>query len=901
MARPLGRALGAAFLALALLAALLLPLGPLPPLGPTFNPTRGVLAQAWQPVPGRLQLPGLRRPVVVDFDRWGVPHVFAQNDHDLFMAQGYLTARERLLEMELIRRQSEGRLAEILGPAALPSDELQLALGLWRTAQASARRIARQEPGIYGELQAYADGVNAWIRQASGNGRLPALFRLLGFRPAAWTVADSLVVQAFMAEDLAFSTAPLDRAVITAKLGPARAGSLFRTVALNPQFPYDPGPYPPAEPPDRAALARALLPFAPGAGVGGLSALAPAGSPEAGAGPGAALPDRVAASLWLGVGQAVKAALAAGPMSGAVAAGLSNSNNWVVDGTLTASGKPLLAGDPHLALTLPSIWYEVQLEAPDLHVYGVSIPGTPGVVIGHNRDVAWSLTNVQNQQSFYYLERTDPAHPDAYLHGGRWLRFSDYTVEIPVKGGAPRRLSLRWTVHGPVLPAGLPGFPPLPGKVVSLAWTGDLFSDDFAALDGLMRARNAADVRGALRLWGSPTQNFAYATTQGDIGIVSAGYYPLVGAGQPWLPLDGADPAQDWQGLIPYDRVPQAADPPGHFLFTSNQREVGAGYPYYIGTADDGFDAGYRAATVQAWLADPAHRPLTLQRMAELQSSQLDGLALRMVPVLVAAVRSDPGASPALRQAADLLAAWDGTMAAGEAAPAIWWSWLRHYVQDTYGPWWQASGLERLPGFSLKDFQPAQSGWKAVLLENLEVMTTAPVGSAAYRAAAYPGGSDRSWFFDPVQQTDRSRQEVMLQALGEALAELRARLGDDPARWRWGDLHQRLIPSLTQRAALGRGPFATGGDAFTVDVSGGEPSTHGPSWRMIADLSDLGRSWGVFPGGESGDPTSPHYADQLPLWREDRYKELLFPGQPMPEAGAWAVRVATLEPRGGGR
>ncbi|MBX5464858.1 MAG: penicillin acylase family protein [Clostridia bacterium] len=624
-------------------------------------------------------------------------------------------------------------------------------------------------------------------------------------------------------------------------------------------------------------------------------AVAP-GASSASQAPAASRAEAPGGPDWATLAESLRSAVAGGPMSGLLLAGLSASNNWVVDGSLTATGKPMLAGDPHLALTLPSIWFEVQLEAPDLHVYGVSIPGTPGVVIGHNRDVAWSLTNVQNQQSFYYVETTDPAHPDAYLHGGRWLPFSAYTVEIPVRGRAPERFTVRWTVHGAVLPEGLPGFPPLPGKAVSLAWTGNLFSDDFAALDGLMRARSAADVRRALRLWGSPTQNFAYATTQGDIGIISAGYYPLVGAGRPWLPLDGADPAQDWQGLIPYDRVPQAADPPSHFLFSSNQREVGAGYPYYIGTADDGFDAGYRAATVQAWLADPAHRPLTLQRMAELQSSQVDGLALRMVPALVAAVRSDPGASPALRQAADLLAAWDGTMAAGEAAPVIWWEWLRRYVEDTYGPWWQASGLERLPGFTLKGFQPAQSGWKAVLLENLEVMTTAPADSPAYRAAAYPDGSGRSWFFDPVQQTDRSRQEVMLQALGEALSGLRQRLGADPSRWRWGELHQRLIPSLTQRPSLGRGPFASGGDAFTVNVSGGEPSTHGPSWRMIADLADLGRSWGVFPGGESGDPTSPHYDDQLPLWRAGRYKVLLFPAAPMPEAADWAVRVVRLEP-----
>ncbi|MDI3316306.1 MAG: penicillin acylase family protein [Bacillota bacterium] len=901
MRASLGRGLGAAVLSSLLVVALFLPLGPLPPLGPTFEPTRGVFAGSWRPVPERLRIAGLQAPVTVDFDRWGVPHIFAQNDHDLFFAQGYLTGRERLLEMELLRRQSKGRLAEILGPAALPSDRFQLTLGLWPTAQASAERIAREEPRIHAEMEAYAQGVNAWIREASDQGRLPALFGLLRFRPAPWTVADSLVVQGFMAEDLAFSTSPLERAAITARLGAERANALFRATAVNPQFPYDPGPYPPATPPDRAALERVLLPFAPGAGVGGLSARAPLASRLVEATPGAALPPSPEAVDWLALDRAVRNALAGGPVTGSLASGLSDSNNWVVDGTLTATGKPLLAGDPHLALTLPSIWYEIHLEAPDLHVYGVSIPGTPGVIIGHNRNVAWSLTNVQNQQSFYYVETTDPAHPGLYLHGGRWLRFATRTLEIPVKGRAPERFTLRWTVHGPVLPADLPGFPPLPGRVVSLAWTGNLFSDDFAALDALMRAQNATGVRAALRRWGSPTQNFAYATTQGDIGILSAGYYPLVEGGQPWLPLDGSDPRHDWQGLIPYERVPQVANPASHFAFTSNQREVGPDYPYYIGTTESGFDAGYRAATVHAWLGDPAHRPLTRERMAELQSSRVDSLALRLVPVLVAAVRASPASSPELRQSADLLQRWDGRMAEDQAAPAIWWSWLSHYLEDTFGPWWEQAGLERFPDFRLKGFQPAQSGWRASLLQALEVMTTAPAGSALYKSVAYPAGSDRSWFFDPVQQTDRSREEVMLQALGEAVADLRAKLGDNPARWRWGDLHRRLIPSLTQRPALGRGPFPTGGDAFTVDVSGGEPSTHGPSWRMIADLADLGHSWGIFPGGESGDPTSPHYADQLPLWTGHRYKELRFPGQPMLEAGGWAVAVSRFEPAGGGK
>lgn len=891
----------AALVAAAVLTGLLaVPLGPLPALGPTFNPVTGVYAGVSRPLPEKLQLPGLLQPVTVQEDAYAVPHIFAANDRDLFFAQGYLVARNRLAQLDLLRRQGSGRLAEVIGAKALPADKLQLTLGLRRTAEASVERI--RDPRIYGELQAYADGVNAFIAEARRTHAWPAFFRLLGYEPAPWDVVDSLVVQGVMTEDLAFSKGPLERAILTDKLGAGRADPLFPTLPVNPYHPYNPGPFPADAPVDQATLRDRALVYGNGRteGVGGAAAAAATADVTIAASASSASDS----SAHLDSGQLAALVDAVenshGPYTEAIAQFVGNSNNWVVGGALTDTGKPYLAGDPHLGLTLPAIWYEVHLDSPDIHAYGVSIPGTPGIIIGHNRSVAWSLTNVENQQTFYYAEETSPDHPGAYLHNGQWVPFGQYQVDIPVKGEATRHMTIPWTVHGPVL-SELPSLPPLGGRTISMAYTGNLFSQDFAALDGMMRARNAAEVKVALKLWGSPTQNFAYATSDGDFGIISAGYYPLVRSGKPWLPLPGTGEA-DWVGLIPYDRVPQIHNPPSGFAFSANQREVAGSYPYYIGTTNDFFDVGYRAESLFRALSNPTNRTFTQQKMADLQASNLDDLARRMVPALLQAGRTAPVSDRNVAWALEKLAGWDFDMKKGEAAPAVWETFLTHYIQDTYGPWWKARGLEEVEGFSLyKKFRTSHGGWKGALLADLEVMTTAPLDSAEYKALAYPEGAGPSWFDGPDGQK-HTREEIMMRALGKATAELAEKLGPDPSRWAWGDVHHRLVPSLTQAAALAAGPYPADGNGRTLNATGGDPSTNGPSWRMVANLSDLGKSWGVYPGGQSGDPSNPHYADQLPLWLDYRYKTLLFPTSPGP--ADWVTRTTTLQPvavaQGGG-
>ena len=775
------------FLSALLTAALLLPLGPLPALMPILNPGQGVWTSAGAaPVPasGTLRLPGLQAPVRVTYSAGGVPHIFASNDHDLFMTQGYLVARDRLFQMDLMRRQAEGKLAEVLGPSLLKSDEAQLQLGLVVGADRTLQAMQGTASGR-ATLQAvtdYAQGVNTFIQQ----GPLPVYFKLIGYRPAPWTPLDALMVQEDLEETLSLSTAPLDMAVLAQQVGMAKALSLVPSSPANPQWPYDPGPYPAASP--------APLP-----------------------------PEAVTAAQGAAANEALAALAASRPIVAGIAQGFEMSNNWAVSGALTASGKPLLAGDPHLSLTLPSIWYEAQLTDPNYDVVGVQFPGAPGIVIGHNQAAAWSATDGENQETFYYYEKTDAAHPGMYEFNGSWQPFATRRYTIAVKGGAPVPFAVQWTNNGPLLTQD--------GMQVAMDWTGDLPSQLLPAILAMDRASTLPEFEAALATWACPVQNWVFADTAGDIALLAPGLYPLVSHGDPAFPMDGSGPGQ-WTGVIPPADQPHVVNPPAGFVWSANQRPVDASYPYFIGDAAN-FANGYRADTIHAFLADPANRPLTVQSMQTLQADNQDHLGLLLGPAIAAAGQR-LGLGGAVGSAVAALGSWPGTMDASSVQATIYWFFATHYVADAFGP-------------------SVPAGLQNALVEDLEVSPAAPA--------------------------------VMDQALQEALKDIEQRLGSDPAAWQWGRVHARMFPSLTGIRALGRGPFASGGDENTPDAaSPGLTTTSGPSWRMVVDLGNLAGSQAIYPGGQSENPVSTHYADGLPLWLGYQYRPLAFLAAPGPQA-----------------
>jgi penicillin G amidase len=831
----------------ALLGVLAAGYATVPALGPALDPGRGVWTSASGgelPHSEALRLPGLAHPVQVSFTSHGVPSVRAASQHDVFLALGYLQARFRLAQMDLERRLGEGRLAQLAGPSAVSSDRFELRLGLVRTAQQEWAQMPRSSASAQA-LLAFARGVNDDLAQLRSDRQWPALFSLAGVYPGSWTPVDSLVIQGDLTEQLDFTTTPLDYALLERTLGAKHTMAWFPVLPPNQQHPYDPGPY-------RKA---GLVPLEPGQSNSTAAATKTA--------------RRTPAPRSLGVtaaGEATAASALLAQVNGLPAGQIHtypDSNAWAANGPAVAGGRSMLAGDPHLPQTIPSIWYQVALSAPGYQVSGVSVPGLPGVLLGHNQHIAWSLTDTQNQATLFYTEQTSKARPGQYFWDGAWRRMRQVHYTIAVRGAATQRLTVDLTVHGPIMTQA--------SQTTSVDWMGNVPTPDLAVLLAINTAHDWAQFHAALAHWRAPTQNFVYADDRGHIGAISAGYYPVVRRGQPWLPMPGTG-ADDVAGVIPYSAIPQAYDPPGHVLATANQRPVGPSYPYYIGTSANFFDPGYRASQIYASLT--GRHGMTPASFAAVQTSLTDPLARRILPRLLAALREPGTPLPARQQqAARLLAGWNGAMTAGSAAASVWWTFWGDYLAAVFRPWWHAARVpvHRDPG-ALK-ITPGQ----ASLNEVLETWTLHDPYTAAFTA---PGGPRRS---APL---------VMRAAFATAVAHLSARLGADPSRWAWGRLHSRQFPSLTQADALGYGPRAAGGDPFAVDAAdGGLVASQGPSWRMIAAWTarGSGTAQGIYPGGQSENPASPWYEDQVADWWNGRYL-------PMPPAGsspgviAWTLR-----------
>ena len=854
--------------------------GAIPALGPVLDPGRGAWTSAYggQPVSSqRLHVPGLNGPVTVSYTKQGLASISAGSTHDVFLALGYVHAKFRLSELDAERRLGEGRLAQLAGPGDLSSDEFELRLGLLRTAR---NEWAQTTGPSRSALIAYSQGINDDIAEVRASGDWPALFSLTGQYPSDWTPVDSLVVQGVLTQELDYTTGPLDMALIDKSLGSARTAAWFPVTAVNTQTPYDPGPYVklPLSPlaPDAASSVPAANTQASDATASLTAAVTPAGSQGSGGGSGdprtrsgeSSAVAKGAASVLAQLSQLLPTQTHHYP----------DSNAWAANGPAVKGGGALLGGDPHLPQTLPSVWFEVSLSAPGYQAAGVSVPGMPGVLLGHNKNIAWSLTDTQNSATFYYKERVRGSQ---YYYKGQWRPLTVLHYSIPVRGGATRQLTVRITAHGPIMSQA--------GQTMAVDWMGNVPSGDLGALLAVNTAADFSQFKTALASWHAPTQNFVYADAAGNIGVFAPGFYPQVPAGcQPWLPMNGAGGC-DIDGVIPQAAVPQAYDPPSHLIATDNQRPVDADYPYYVGTAYDFYDPGYRAA--HAYAALRAAEPLTADSIARLQNDVTDPLAVRLLPAVRTAL-SSAGLSGADKDAAALLTSWDGSMEQGSAAASLWWTFWNDYLTTVFNPWWKSA---KVP-VSKDRIDLAAGPGIAPLAEDLEAWTLGDQSNAAF-----PG---------PSGHGPGSAQAAITAAFKKTVSRLSSKLGGEPASWTWGRLHSRSFPSITGSDGLGYGPRPAGGDPYTEDAAdGGLNAKTGPSWRMIVSLDPSGSqpvfvgSWtaagyfctgsaihafGVYPGGQSENPASPWYDNLVPLWWNGQYLSIPDPGS---TAGAVTWRL----------
>ncbi len=763
---------------------------------------------------GVLHVPGLSAPVEVRRDARGVPHLRAHSLSDLLFAQGFVTAQDRLWQMDLSRRYSEGTLSEVFGEGTLRLDIENRTLGL---SQVMARSLEELDPESRTLLSAYTRGVNAFI--TSHLDRLPVEFFLMGYKPRPWREVDSLAAALNMMKALN-TTWPADlmRERIRAKVSAELYADLF---------------------PDHSPLDVPVAPRLVGVPAGAQVPLS--GMPQAPATPpGQLAACRLPACRSLGAGRPL-----ATPEAGL------GSNNWVVSGKLTKSGKPLLANDPHLGHSIPSVWYMVHLEAPGLNVSGVSLPGLPLVIIGHNVRIAWGMTNTSPDVQDLYVERFNVGDPKKYLHNGEWVEASERVETIPVRKQREYQFQVRVTRHGPVISHD-------GGRDLALGWMAleaHALRFPFLKID---RAQNWDEFTAALRDFTGPMQNFVYADVDGNIGYYAAGWVPIRKQGDGSVPAAGDVDDSDWADTLPFESLPHAYNPARGFIATANGRVVSDDYPYFLTRR---WEAPYRTARINQLLEGKSG--LTPADMLRIQTDihTLEDEWLKGQVLAAAALR--PPANVETRSALDLLRSWDGEARSDSAATLV--------LEVT-----RRALLERLLKPKLGDDLSGYS-WpmSTTFVEN--------VLKSRWSRWLPPGDADF--------------EQALTKSLEEAVRRIPQLVSHrDPAGWKWGEtialtFRHRLSPSYP---LLGRffdvGPYPQAGTGTTVKQT---TPTVGPSMRMVVDFSDLDNSVQNLTLGESGQPFSPYYRDQFEAWYTGRSFPMPFSDGAVDRA---SVHKLVLEP-----
>ncbi|HVW68501.1 MAG TPA: penicillin acylase family protein [Steroidobacteraceae bacterium] len=745
---------------------------------------------------GASRAPGLHHVVRVQRDKWGVAHIYASDSLDLFFAQGFVAAQDRLFQMEMWKRAGQGRLAEILGPSAVERD-------------AQARRLryrgdlkaeyASYAPDTLEILRAFTDGINAYIKalQAPGGRGLPLEFQIAGFAPEPWQPTDCLNRLAAYSM-MNNASGELLHAQLVALLGAAEATKLFT---------FEP---------------HAQLTPAPGVDFSGLSP--------------ALLANVVSSDQRI-------------PFP---ASSLQESNNWTVSGSMTATGKPILANDPHRVIAEPSLRYIVHLVAPGWNVIGAGEPALPGVAAGHNEQIAWGFTIFGLDQQDLYLETLDPAQPDRYETPSGWRTMTVSSETIAVRGGAPVTVSLKYTRHGPVLWED--------GKrALALRWVGaEPGTAGYLGSLSLDRARNWKEFEEAMPRWKVPSENIVYADRNGNIGEHSTGLAPHRVSFNGLLPVPG-NGHYEWQGFLRNADLPHHFNPAEQFIATANHKMIPDDYAFAVGFEWAPPTRFQRIHDVLEEARRTGHK-VTVDDMGALQSDVVSLIARRLQPLLQAALAAQgDSVAASTRAAADLLLHWDGALRE-DSAPAVlfelWTPELTRLVMDRVVP-----GAAR------------------------QVVPPWPTAKVVSVLATLGDGRDL----------------ILLQALTAARERLETLQGSDPAKWTWGALHEvyfrHALDAAPGAAALfDRGPFPRSGDGDVVQATSVDRKTFeqvaGASYREVFDLSNWDHSLAVNVPGQSGQPGSPHYDDLLPLWRAGRFFELAYSREAVD-----AVTTDTLELR----
>lgn len=776
--------------------------GNLPPLLKFLNPFTGFWQNAEKIKISKshsLILKGTREKVDVVFDDRMIPHIFAANDHDVYYTQGYITAMHRLWQMDFQTRYAAGRLSEVVGAKAIELDRYQRRMGMVYGAENSLKGMMAN-PKSREMINAYTEGINAYIHSLTKS-TIPLEYKILDFKPEDWTPLKCALLLKQMSAVLAMGSTEFYMTNILKKFGPAVTSDLF------PDYPFKEDP---------------IIP------VGTQWDFKPLPLPQQPAAYTAMQTEKVSPKvLEDGIG----------------------SNNWALSGAKTASGYPILANDPHLNLTLPSIWYQIQLHAPGLNAYGVSLPGAPGITAGFNEHTAWGVTNVAaDVLDFYQIKFKDNTHQQ-YWYNNTWKNTHSRVETIRIRGSKNELDTVIYTHHGPVVYFKKPAKFKTANSVPTgsaLRWIAHEESNELMTFYYLNRGKNYSDYRKALTYYTAPAQNFIFASADNDIAITANGKFPLKWKDQGKFILDGSDPKNDWQGWIPAAQNPTVKNPARNFVSSANQSSTDKTYPYYINWEFGSYERGKRINDRLKVMKNA-----TADSIRIMQSDSYSIFAQNILPALLQQLNPSK-LNATQKEAANILGKWDRSYTADAIGASLFDLWTKRLFFDI---WDDEFTIANIPMN-----YPSRDRTVQMILKD----------------------PNAKWFDNVNTPVKETLNDLVNEALKYTCDSLEKKYGPIGKRWGWANVKRTNIPHLAKIPGFGSKKLMIGGAKSTINALS---ETNGPSWRMVIELGKTPKGHGVYPGGQSGNPGSPFYDNMIDTWAQGKLYDLYLMSSPDDKKG----------------
>lgn len=762
--------------------------GSIPPIGKFLNPYTGIWQneKSIEDFQDLSQLDGLTAPVNVHYDEALIPHVFAQNDQDLYRAQGYITAQHRLWQLEFQTHASAGRLSEVVGKDAIEYDRGQRRKGMVFGAENALKKM-QELPELVKNLEAYRDGVNSYINSLS-----PAdyslEFKLLDYKPEPWTLKKTALLLMYMTDMLAGGDSDLEYTNFLKKYGQERFDLLF------PDFFDVNDPVIPSER-DWSDFGNVETPETPegDSPLDYVSGLLPKPHPDNG------------------------------------------SNNWAVGPEKSYSGNAILANDPHLGLNLPSIWYAMQLATPEKNTFGVTLPGAAGIVIGFNNDISWGVTNATRDVKDWYKIKFKDNSRDEYWYDNEWRATSKKIEEIGIRGEKSFYDTVVYTHHGPVTyDATFTDNEELVGY--AMKWVGHLGGNNQQALFDLNKAKNYEEYKAAIVHFVAPAQNFIFSSGEGDIALWVQGTFPNKWRGQGKFLMDGSNPEHDWQGFIPQEHNAHVKNPERGFVSSANQHPTDEAYPYYV--FNDGYET-YRNRVINDFFR--SKEKFDIQDFKDLHNNNYNLKAAELLPHMIQNIDITQ-LNPEEEMLLGEVSSWDYYNEIEKTGATIWERW---WIQIRNMVWDELAEDE--------NDMPYPFTYQTIhLLKN----------------------SPNDKFMD-ILETEKveTASDLFLLSFKKAAADIKS-WKDRNGGYAWGEYKSTYVGHLLQALpALSRFNLPIGGNSGIVNATS---RNHGPSWRMIVEMSDPPKALGIYPGGQSGNPGSKYYDNFVDTWAAGEYLDILF-------------------------